>query len=256
MTKYKKSKYNYKNINFIPSFLKMTVAKKGSLILIEKLKKTYVIGDVHGCYYTLKELLHKLPHNSRIIFVGDVCDRGSYTKRVIDLIIENEYECVLGNHERYMLEYAYEIINGGTNRWLKDSMGGKQTLKSYKNHKRKLFEHIEYIKTLPTYILVDNYFITHGFALPYFARRNKIQSLNGLTKNRISDQKEWGHDWEKGYENYDIINVFGHTPYKEVKKGSNFFGIDTGCVYGGKLSAIELNTQTFIFQKHNPKDVK
>jgi len=218
--------------------------------------KTYVVGDVHGCYYTLKALLNKLAKNSRIIFVGDVCDRGLYTKRIIDLIIENEYECVLGNHERYMLEYTHEIIEGGTNRWLKDTMGGKETLKSYKDNKKALFAHLTWILSLPKYIMVDNYFITHGFGLPYFQRKDEISSLNGLTKNRISDAKEWGHDWETGYQDYSVVNIFGHTPYKEVKQGKNYFGIDTGCVYGGKLTAIELGSNKIITQKMDKKDVK
>lgn len=219
-------------------------------------EKIYVIGDVHGCYYTLKDLIKKLPKNARLIFVGDICDRGLYTKRVFDLIIENEYEMVLGNHERYMLEYAIEILNGGTNRWLKESMGGRETIKSYKGDTRALLKHVEWLKSLPRYIEIDRYFITHGFGLPYYQRKDQFESLNGLTKNRISDKKEWGHDWEEGYESYNIINIFGHTPYDNVKVGGNYYGIDTGCVYGKKLTAIELGSMKIYQEKLDKRDVK
>ena len=56
------------------------------------MKDIYIIGDVHGCFYTLEKLLSKLNKNSEIIFVGDLCDRGFYSKEVIELIIENNYK--------------------------------------------------------------------------------------------------------------------------------------------------------------------
>ena len=46
--------------------------------------KTYVIGDVHGCINTLKELIDKLPVNANLIFVGDLCDKGKYSKDVLN----------------------------------------------------------------------------------------------------------------------------------------------------------------------------
>ena len=60
--------------------------------------------------------------------------------------------------------------------------------------------------------------------------------------NRPSDEKEWGHDWEKEYINYDVINIFGHEVHNKVKIDKNYIGIDTGCVYGKVLTALELNT--------------
>ena len=58
-------------------------------------QKIFVIGDVHGCYHTLLDLLNKLPKDASIIMIGDLCDRGPYSKEVIDLIIKNNYQCVL-----------------------------------------------------------------------------------------------------------------------------------------------------------------
>ena len=166
-----------------------------------KKQKTYVIGDVHGCYYTLKELLNKLPSNSKIIFVGDLCDRGLYSKEVIEFVIDNNYEVVLGNHDDYMATHAHESLNQIENRWHKeDYMGGKETMDSYKGDTETLYEHIKWIKSLPRYILIDNCFITHSFALPYFKNRDSKKSHVGLLKNRITDEEEWGQDWEKRVE--------------------------------------------------------
>jgi serine/threonine protein phosphatase 1 len=53
------------------------------------MKKTYVIGDVHGEYETLRTLIQKLPKNSDIVFVGDLVDRGAKSRQVIELIRKN-----------------------------------------------------------------------------------------------------------------------------------------------------------------------
>jgi len=50
------------------------------------MKKTFVIGDVHGCFYTLMDLVKKLPKNSEMIFTGDLCDKGFYSKEVIEFV--------------------------------------------------------------------------------------------------------------------------------------------------------------------------
>lgn len=136
----------------------------------------YVIGDVHGCYYTLLELLKKIPKESRIIFVGDLCDRGLYTKDVIGLVIDNDYECVMGNHDYFMISFAPKLLNmdlkASEKWWFDKSIGGKKTIASYKGDKEILKKHIDWLKTLPTYIEIDNFFITHGFGLPYYKQRD------------------------------------------------------------------------------------
>lgn len=53
---------------------------------IIKMKKTYIIGDIHGEYDTLIKLIEKLPFNAEIIFVGDLIDRGAKSREVIELI--------------------------------------------------------------------------------------------------------------------------------------------------------------------------
>jgi serine/threonine protein phosphatase 1 len=61
-----------------------------------------VIGDVHGGFDTLIKLIEKLP-NDNICFVGDLIDRGPKSAQVVDFVIENNYDCVLGNHEELMI---------------------------------------------------------------------------------------------------------------------------------------------------------
>ncbi|MCT7603919.1 metallophosphoesterase [Aliarcobacter butzleri] len=65
------------------------------------MENIYIIGDVHGCYKSLIALIDKLPNKekSKICFVGDLVDRGMYSYEVVKFVMENNYDCVLGNHE-------------------------------------------------------------------------------------------------------------------------------------------------------------
>lgn len=227
-------------------------------IQVKNIENTYVIGDVHGCFYTLQKLLAKLPSDAEIIFVGDLCDRGLHTKKVIELVMQNSYHCILGNHDDYMMEHIQECMNNRELcvRWrVEDYMGGEQTLQSYENSYETMLEHLKWLESLPRYIEIQNYFITHGFSLPYYQRRDSASAHTGLLKNRISDEDEWGHEWEKEWRDYDVINVFGHTDYDEVKIGKNYYGIDTGCVYGRELSALKLGSMSVINEVVDSRDI-
>jgi len=204
------------------------------------LDKTWIIGDVHGCYHTLMQLLQKLPSYEKLIFVGDLCDKGNYTKQVIDFVINNNHTCIYGNHEYLFNTYAKKVIfeNKQVNWNTKEAFGGARTIQSYQNDIDTLLKHLSWIKTLPLFIEIENYFITHGFALPYYKRKHLKEHRKKIFSNRIDvDDFKW--DWED-FSNYNIINIFGHCNFKEVLKGKNYIGIDTGCVYGNKLTALNL----------------
>ena len=70
---------------------------------------TYIIGDVHGEFDSLRLLTDKLPKDSKLIFVGDLVDRGKKSKEVVEFVKSNNYLCVLGNHEKMMLDYLEEF---------------------------------------------------------------------------------------------------------------------------------------------------
>lgn len=219
-------------------------------------QKTYVIGDVHGCFHTLQQLIAQLPNDAKLIFVGDLCDRGLYTKEVLSFIIQNKHTAILGNHDNYMIKHALESLDGHDNRWYKkDYMGGKATLKSYEHDLPLLKEHIAWLKTLPKYLLVDDYFISHGFGLPYFQRKDEKSGFEGLIKNRVEDEQEWGYDWESDWQSYGVINIFGHTDYENVKINQHYYAIDTGCVYGRKLTALELGSMKLFEQPCDRRDI-
>lgn len=220
------------------------------------LENTYVISDVHGCYNTLMALLQKLPKNANIIFLGDLCDRGLYSKEVIEFVKSNNYPCILGNHDFYLLDNIEACLNGALVRWnVKSYMGGIETIENYKKDLSLLSSHIDWLKTLPQYLIIEKYFITHAFCMPYFKRRDDKTKSHAMMVNRLTDEKEWIWDWEKDWQSYDYINIYGHESSKHVIKKHNYICIDTACVYGGKLTALNLATLDIIQQDLIKKDV-
>lgn len=212
------------------------------------LENTYIIGDVHGCYHTLKNLVARLPQDAELIFVGDLCDKGNFSKEVISFVVDNGHTCVKGNHEYLMQTYLEDaILHDQHSPWSLDKRyGGINTLESYQNDHETMREHLEWIKNLPIYIEQDKYFITHGFALPYYKNRgnpeyNKEYLLNRYKKGMQVDPSE-------------VINIFGHCVFDEVVIGENFYGIDTGCSYGKKLTALQLGTMHLIQEPMDARD--
>ena len=214
----------------------------------------FAIGDVHGCFYTLMKLIKKLPKNAELIFVGDLCDKGNFSKEVIEFVMQNQYKCILGNHEYLMLNN----IDNPNSKWaVQTNFGGYKTIESYKGDNKTLQKHLEWIKTLPNYIIKDKFFITHGYGLPYYKRRDKEKSKRALMSNRKSQKyyEKWGHDWEDDFHSYDIINIFGHDYGSKPISDTNYFNIDSGCVYGEKLTAICLDTKELISVGAEDRDI-
>jgi len=205
------------------------------------------IGDVHGCYNTLMDLMKILPKNSKHIYTGDLCDKGEYTKEVIQHVIDTNSLCVKGNHDYLMEKYSERFLSSGkTNLWTSSMYGGSKTLESYREDMSTLKKHVEFLSQLPYFLEKEKYFITHGFAIPYYKNREPKKIMS----NRLGREFP---DWED-FSNYDIINIFGHCDFKEPMINKQYIGIDTGCVYGRRLSAVELGTHKIYSVPFNPKD--
>ena len=221
----------------------------------KKSRETFVIGDVHGCYYTLMNLVDKLPKKSNLIFVGDLCDKGKYSKDVIEFVIQNNHLCVKGNHEYLMQIYIKKAIlqNDMSSKWVsRRGWGGKQTIENYRDDLHLLDKHLEWVESLPLYLEIDNFFITHGFGLPYYKRKH-LKYSHSLFVNRIYDTT-FVKDWED-FKTYEVINIFGHCNFCEVLRGKNYVCIDTGCCYGNKLTAVNLETLDTVEQETDKRDI-
>lgn len=213
-----------------------------------------VIGDVHGEYKSLVNLVAKTPTSSELIFVGDLVDRGSQSAHVVRFIRKHKLISVLGNHEVMMIENGTKFIEDIENNreieqdniWLKN--GGKETLLSYgliymdndeiiphpfiKEFIFQFKDDIEWMKELPLYLELDakhvsgrKVVVSHSAIAPVW--RFKDSSEDEELK-RFSNMVLWGR--VKPMDTEPIFNIFGHTPRKytsEIRK--HYINLDTGC---------------------------
>ena len=204
--------------------------------------KIIAIGDIHGCLEKLEDLLEQLAvdrQSDTLVFIGDYIDRGKYSREVVDYLIrlQREYRnviCLRGNHEQMFLNYL-----DGVNEGLYLGNGGRATLDSYgillsddlEERKAKIpEEHMNFFRLLLPYYETDHYIFVHAGVRPELPlNRQAIDDLLWIRFEFIENENDFGK-----------TVVFGHTPMKNLLINKNKIGIDTGAVYGGKLTAIEL----------------
>jgi serine/threonine protein phosphatase 1 len=216
----------------------------------------YVIGDVHGEYQTLLSLLEKLPKEAKLVFVGDLTDRGSQSKEVVEFVRKNNHLCVMGNHEALMVWYAKhliqylnrEILYGNMPlNW--DTSGRLHTFCSYGllelsdgavskfiNDKKgiaQLLEDIRWMQKLPFYLELDAIHSSGKKVVVSHSNISKVWELrhDDEQKNHFYETTLWGRDSETSNE-VNIFNIYGHTPrpYKtDVRE--DYACIDRGCCY-------------------------
>ena len=193
------------------------------------MKNIYIIGDVHGCYKTLLALINKLPNkfDSKICFVGDLIDRGSNSKEIIKLIRDNNYDCVLGNHESYMIDSLEKIIEDNSlvqsEKWTLKA-GGIATIKSYDNTE-DILDDMYYLKTLPLFLEYKDYKTNDN---RYLVVSHSSVEAKWIYKDFSIDSKEYkelkNSVLNGRYKNFDI-NVYVHS------SNSHQANIDLGCCY-------------------------
>ncbi|MCT7572428.1 metallophosphoesterase [Aliarcobacter butzleri] len=212
------------------------------------MEQIYIIGDVHGCYKSLLALIEQLPNkkNSKIVFVGDLIDRGKNSCEVIELIINNNYDCVMGNHEELFLEYAPNKDEFGNDFNMENSLhylekcGGKATIESYKS-KEIYLKHYDFIKNLPLYLEYKDYktaddrylVVSHSAVVNVWDKRDSKDKFDIENFENQLLYKRY-----KQFDNKDIFNVYGHTPRSEAKLTSFDANIDLGCCYKDRNGAI------------------
>ncbi|AUC61692.1 serine/threonine protein phosphatase 1 [Cyanobacterium sp. HL-69] len=214
-----------------------------------KTNRRFVIGDVHGHFQALMGLLEAIAPTpeDEIYFLGDLIDRGADSAKVVDFVMENNHQCILGNHEVMLLQsFTPKGLNHMSfQSWLQN--GGYSTITSYKNKIPP--EHLEWMRQLPLHIDLGDYWLVHAGVDPHLPHQKQN-----------SDQFCWiRSEFHSTPEPYfkDKTIVIGHTitfTFPGVKpgqivQGNGWIGIDTGAYHHGygKLTALELN-DSMIYQ--------
>lgn len=198
------------------------------------------IGDIHGCFDELLELLARVApaENDVVVSVGDIVTKGPATDRCLDLWRERRYLAVQGNNEIKLLARARPLIR----------LFARKERKVM--HRREL---LAYLRSWPLVIdfPTERVTVVHGGFLPRMdvtpeaieREQNVIPHLRWIRKLsgewhpipkglKRKDDVLWSEKWRG-----DRFVLYGHTPVREPKYDRHALGLDTGCVYGGALTA-------------------
>jgi protein phosphatase len=220
-----------------------------------------IIGDVHGCYEELRSLLRKLgylktshnggvtwqhPEGRRAVFLGDLVDRGPDIIQVLRLVMgmveAGTALCVPGNHE---IKLGRKIDGKNVN----ISHGLAETLAQLDALPEE--ERLTFVPAVRQFIesLVSHYWLDEGkLVVAHAGLRAEMQgrgsrevrefALHGET---TGETDEFGlpvrYDWAREYRGSAIV-AYGHTPVPQVEWVNKTVCLDTGCVYGGALTAL------------------
>ena len=217
-----------------------------------------IIGDIHGCFDELVELLKKLgyeistqpegeiivvpPQGRKAIFVGDFVDRGPKVPEVLRLVMRMQKSgaaiCVPGNHDVKLVR-ALRGRNVNPTHGLAESLS--QLEKESTEFKAQIVEFLDG--------LVSHYVLDNGKLV--VAHAGMKAELQGRASGRVREFALYGEttgeaddfglpirvDWADEYRGTAMV-VYGHTPVAEPQWVNRTINIDTGCVFGGKLTAL------------------
>jgi protein phosphatase len=225
-----------------------------------------IIGDIHGCYDELILLLTKLgytdpdhnglirhPAGRTLVFVGDLCDRGPKSLQVLRFV-KNLVEAGLalqcpGNHDDKLMRWCQ-----GSN--VQIAHGLETTVAEVEKTDNPLATRQwikEYLSTLPLYLELDlgRLLVVHaGIRSELIGTKNEKKlkdiCLFGFPTGKTDKHGLPERDPVVKHYRGEALLVHGHTPVREPTWERNVLNIDTGCVFGGKLTCFRYPEKVFV----------
>ncbi len=192
-------------------------------------RRTIIIGDVHGCSAELRDLLRatRAAAGDRLISVGDLLCKGPDSRGVLEWAMRApNLECVLGNHELRFLNCRRRGVLPDVKPYDLETV--RQLDELYEPAMR-------FVSSWPLMIDELDLLVVHaGFDPRRALARQSDVALTGLRR-----LKDTGEPWYERYEDERLV-VFGHWARPQPVVRPNACGLDTGCVYGGALTALIL----------------
>jgi bis(5'-nucleosyl)-tetraphosphatase (symmetrical) len=255
------------------------------------MSKIYAVGDIQGCAPSLKALVKKIPKQSKIIFLGDLVNRGPDSlgtlRHLKQLQEDQRIECILGNHDLHLLAVdagirktkgldtvqpildapdRAELMNWLRHRPMALSNGKVLTVHAGVLPQWDLQQTIECAQEVEKALRKKSYkdFLANMYGNTPNKWSNSLKGYerlrvitNALTRIRFCtptgtmefESKEGFEDGPKGYipwfktpkrKTQDSLIYFGHWSTLGLLQHRNVIGLDTGCVWGGKLTAMEV----------------
>lgn len=212
-----------------------------------------IVGDVHGCLEELRELLESLgyvftdnlvtpPDGRTLVFVGDLVDRGPDTPGVLKLVIgmveAGTALCVPGNHD----DKLKRKLEG---RDVTLTHGLAESLEQLARETPEFRERVaKFVDGLVSHLLLDDgkLVVAHaGMKAEFQGRGSRVVREFALYGETTGETDEFGlpvrHHWASEYRGQAMV-VYGHTPVLEPEWVNRTLDVDTGCVFGGRLTAL------------------
>lgn len=226
--------------------------------------RTLIITDLHGCLDECRDLLAKMGFDEKtdtLVNLGDTIDRGPKIYETFaflrDLKEKMGDRCVLirGNHEQMMLDAAQ---TGGRNKELWYYNRGDKTVFSFLHHKHRFQEYLDWYADMPYYYVTEKYSCVHASLRDPDPEKNETETLL------------WGRDTDYAGK----LVLTGHTPYRApiyfqgesygrlqedvwtVLPETGMIALDTGCVYGNRLTGMVIREDGTFLVTSVPSGVK
>lgn len=204
-------------------------------------KRTLFIGDVHGCYDELMALCTRigLQNEDQLYFVGDLINKWPKSRDVVEFVRNRPNTwSVIGNHEHfYMRDYedAVSVRDQTPDDLRKIAELDTHINTKYINLKSELEDYKDWLLALPVFIEKESFIVVHWGIHPDYGLSTPPEIA---TLIRLANGKPWyeSYSWEK-------LVIYWHWAQQWLRIGYNTIGLDTGCCFGGHLTAYCLETK-------------
>eukprot|EP00128_Syssomonas_multiformis_P006282 Colp12_sorted_trinity150504_noHs@2487 len=217
---------------------------------IMEAKRCIIVGDVHACVDELKELVEKVGYKQgedRLICVGDYVAKGPSSGGVIDYLREIKAEGVRGNHDWHVMRWReQQKVSDDHN-----PMGLNPQGEHRKLARTLTEEQIKWLEERPLYLEIPehNTIVVHAGAVPGVPMTEQdpenLMFIRGIREDGSATKEGDGTPWAQLWKGPQTI-VFGHDAVRKLQDLEFAKGLDTGCVYGGQLTAYILPEKKFV----------
>ena len=229
------------------------------------MQRTIVIGDVHGCLEELDELLRVLEPRrgrDRLVFLGDLVDRGPDPVGVVRRVRELGAECLHGNHEDKHVRWARHEARARREPGYRNPMRSMRAEEQAANA-RLSYDDVAWLESLPPMIELGDWIAVHAGLEPGRALHEQKKATlcrvrwvdeRGLMKTAgdATEQPEGSVRWAEVWQGPKHVVYGHHVLSRELPlvdrpvEGVECWALDTGCCFGGRLSALVLNDKTLV----------